>query len=257
MDNEIKSDAVALTDAPLPTINAENIDVVAETPEEMRSCQEALIQWARAKVAATMAEAKELREAVIHAKERKWKSGTLERHAILAEKRTDFYQKILVALEHGYQIVPSFPITAFAVRRSGNPKKPTAMFSVSTRGYSYPNEFKQETKAVPGGEGEYFNPYPIVVKGQRGLDEKGVQKYAMWADRWAEMEFPVTMAKPQIMVATSRAMAIKVFDELGICPPDRSKADPMIIGRIRDPRQSYGARYVSFIIAWRLNTADL
>lgn len=255
--------AIAVSPPPaLPVVSGDiDVDVVAETPEEMRSCQEALIVWAKAKVAASEAEAKELHEAYEQARSRKWKSDTLKRHAEIADKRAEFHRKLLAALEAGYHIVPSFPITAFAVRREGNPKKPTAMFSISTQSWMSTSDFQQLAKPVPAGEGEYFNPFPVVMHSQATPTPEGQKQYQRWADRWAEMEFPISMAKPQIIHATNRAMALKIFDEIGICPADTksTRIDPMIIGRIRDPRPPlYGeARHVSFIIAWRLNTRDL
>lgn len=65
------------------------------------------------------------------------------------------------------------------------------------------------------------------------------------------------MSKPKIMEATTRAMALKIFDDFGILPEER-KQDPLIIARIRDPRSTaYNHRFVSFIIAWNLNTSTL
>jgi len=65
------------------------------------------------------------------------------------------------------------------------------------------------------------------------------------------------MAKPRIMEATSRAMALKIFDDFGILPAQR-KGDPMIIARIIDPRsRSYSDKHVSFLITWHLDTRTL
>jgi hypothetical protein len=70
------------------------------------------------------------------------------------------------------------------------------------------------------------------------------------------------------MDATAKAMALKVFDQIGICRPvdhqnERAFAasgagDPLIIGQILRRRGTYqGPKVVSFIIAWHLNLNDL
>src|SRR5439155_15338390 len=133
----------------------ENIEVTAENATEMQQCQNAIIQWTQMKVAKAQAEADELKAAYEHAVQRKWKSDTLKRHAELASKRADFYKRMLIALEKGYQIVPSFPVTAFAIRTDR--KKPLKMWTTDWR-----RRHTQESKSLPEGEGEYKNPFPIV-----------------------------------------------------------------------------------------------
>lgn len=64
------------------------------------------------------------------------------------------------------------------------------------------------------------------------------------------------------MNATAEAMALKVFDQIGICQPTRNagitrKGDPLIIGQILGKREGWSQKCVSFIIAWHLNLKDL
>jgi hypothetical protein len=54
-------------------------------------------------------------------------------------------------------------------------------------------------------------------------------------------------------------MALRVFDEIGQVRNDgqtiRSKADPILVGRLRDPRKGHvGA---TFFLAWWVHTRDL
>lgn len=238
---------------------AHDIEVTAENADHMAECQSAIIDWCRAKVVELDAERKELEEATKQAIEGKYKSGTLQRHAILAAKRLDFYQRMLTALEHGYQIVPSFPITAFAIRTDR--KKPLKIWTSS-----WNKSHTQEPSGLPAGEGEYKNPFPVVQQEQitPATATKG-EVMAYWASAWKTMEFPISMAKPRIMEATTRAMAMKIFDDIGILPgyganegtrPPRG--DPIIVARMRDPRSTtHSQRWVTFIIAWHLNTKTL
>lgn len=245
----MSSGAIA-TAAALPVAD---IEVTAESGDEMAQCQEALIEWAKAKLKEAANQSRELKLAFEHAVKRKWKSDTLKKHAAFALRRFTFYRKFLEALKHGYQIVPSFPVTLFAIRT--DKKKPKAKCTT----YHYSNTHEQDAKELPAGEGKYQNPFPVVLQAtiERATAEKrAVMNY--WADRWDEFEFPLSMAKPKIMEATTRAMKLKIFDELGICPEDPKKQDPMIIGRIRVPaKHQYDHRTVSFIIAWHLNTATI
>jgi len=61
------------------------------------------------------------------------------------------------------------------------------------------------------------------------------------------------MCKPQIMEATSRAMALKIFDRFGVFPPTQDD-DPVILGQIVHKAGQYRTKIVSFLIAWHLNT---
>ncbi len=91
-------------------------------------------------------------------------------------------------------------------------------------------------------------------------DEQGreLHHYETWSAKgWNEIDFPIQMARPKIMKAVTRAMALKIFDELGIFPEDKKK-DPMIIARMKAPSTNrFARRYISFVVAWHLNTRDL
>lgn len=243
---------------PVATIMPKGIDieVSAETPEGMTQSQNALIAWTLRKIELVKQEGAELRAAHDEAKRHKWKTSTLKKHADLADKRVVFYEKLKMALEHGYIIVPAFPVSMFAVRSKREDPLPMAAFSTYGR-----SDHIQHATALPSGVGEYQNPFPVVYERERtehGTGKKlGVDS---WADSWAELEFPASMAKPHIMKATSRAMALKIFDDFGILGGARERsADPIIVGRIKDPRSTskFSPRMVYFMIAWHLDTETL
>lgn len=235
----------------------EDLLLTAENSCDLAQCQSALIKWCDRKIAAEQVAADELLAAWQEAKERKWKYTTLQRHATLAVKRLDFYRKIKSALEHGYAIVPTFPVDLFAIRSSRSNPLP----KYYTSGWRNGSLHKQKAEIMPVGEGKYQNPFPLIGHTTDTVrDEKGNQKtqHTTWADAWDDFEFPINMARPQIIAATTRAMAIQVFDELGCLPgPNKKVADPMIFGRILDPRDAFRNRAVSFIIAWHLDTRTL
>lgn len=228
-----------------------NVAVTAFEPNDMPQCQEALKAWAVNKVRTLDSDVEELERAVAEAKQRKWKTSTFQRHLGIAKKRVEFYRKIMCALQAGYVIVPNFPVQAFAIRTKK--EQPAAMW-VEAR---YKADCKQVTDCLPVDEGEYKNPFPVVAS-QPLRDQQGnVTMYRQWAEEWDEMDFPISMAKGEIMQATGRAMTLKIFDELGILPKAR-KEDPIIVGlvHLRGPC-GYTTKTVTFMIAWHLDTRVL
>jgi hypothetical protein len=232
------------------------LEVTATTPDEMLHANEALIGWCYQKIATLEAESKELMAAHEHAKSRKWATGTLKKHANMALKRVEFFGKMRSALVEGYYIVPNFPVSMFAIRTDR--KKPLRMWMQDNRNWGL-STHTQLASSLPQGEGVYRNPDPEVeVRGNPS--EKFPQATVHWAEDWkSEIEFPLTMAKPQIMEATSRAMALNIFDEFGILTEDakvtRKRQDPLIVGRILDPRSTaYDRKVLTFVIAWFLDT---
>lgn len=237
--------------ATVPT--ASNIELTATQPDEIAQAQISLIDWAKHKIAELTEEAKELEEAFNRAVTVKWKSEPMKRLWQKALKRVEFYKKMLSALEHGYVIIPNFPVTVFAIRT----EKTTPLKMLSTY---WRSTHEQKPEGLPENEGEYRNPFPQVMERtfNNPTTENPNQKTTeYWADHFKELEFPIQMAKPVIMEATSRAMALKIFDDFGIMP-EKKKEDPIIVARLKDPRGGkYNPRFVTFMVAWHLNTRDL
>ena len=226
----------------------ENIQLTALVPEQMKVAQTNLIAWCSGKINSIQSEITELKEAVLHASEMKWKTSTLKRQQAKAEKRIIFFEKIQAALNAGYVIVPNFPVTFFAIRT--NKESPLSMVSSSRW-----DDKQQKAMELPEGQGTYENPFPVV--------EVDIQKYAdgkedvsSYATEWRDLEFPVTMLKPEIIEATNKAMALEIFDQFGILPKTRND-DPIIIGQIINKRGQYSSKTVSFMIAWHFDTKVL
>lgn len=239
----IKQDEIV---APVPV---KDIELTAMLPSEMVDSQKQLISWCERKIIAEGLQVEELRQAVEHAKKMKWKVGPLKGQYERAVKRVSYYEKIKGALEQGYYIVPNFPIEVFAVRtKKADPSK-----KYSTTWWGSKEQSAQE---LPEGSGEYQNPFPLVTREQKtGSDGKKYSK--SYAEGWDELEFPVTMAKPEIMEASSNAMRKKIFDRIGVMPPVRRRRrneDPVIVGQIFHKEGPQRERIVSFMIAWHLNT---
>lgn len=248
--------------ATTPPVTGGDIEVIAETPQEMQESNAALIQWCEQKIKSLRVDHIELEASYKAAVEHKWKSSTLKRHAELAKKRVEFYRKLKTALEHGFYIVPTFPVRIFAVRTDKD--KPLKLVSTTNNNWDH-SEKEQKFGPLPEGEGDYKNPFPEIWRTDTTSElpeekrTKGVKQFQYYAKDFQDLDFPLNMARPRIMEATSRAMALKLFDDFGVLPNPYRKADPMIIARIKDPRgPGWGERRsVSFIIAWALDTATL
>lgn len=242
----------------------DNLEVQAQTPDEMKEANVALITWCDQKIRSLRVDFIELEATWKAAKERKWKFTVLKRHAAICKKRIIFYGKLRTALKSGWYIVPNFPVSVFAIRTDKT--KPLALLS-TYRQNQQPHVTKdQQTASLPHGEGEYVSPNPVVSIENFGkaklTDGREVTEWSAEATDWNEVDFPLCMAKPKIMEAVGRAMEIKLFDDFGVLSDAhigrRGCGDPIIVGRIRDPRSTtYHQKMVSFIIAWSLETRTL
>lgn len=227
-------------------------------PLDMKSEQSRLSKWFEQKADIIRHDADELKKTLDAAYEQGFRlAPSIERQHKIALKRVDFYEKCKAAIDAGYALVPNFPVQAFAIRTTK--KSPTAQPS------KWPNDTRQQESNAPKlGEGSYYDAVPI-SNYKTTRNEKNYQgefepvDYFHATDFDPEIEFPISVAKPAIMSATSQAMALKCFDEIGVLPNRHVvKRDPIVVGIIRDPRSSkYSKRVLTFLIAWTVDTADL
>lgn len=226
--------------------------------------QAGLARWCEQRIRTMEAEATELEEAHREAFIHKWKTSTLKRQAILARKRVEFYRKMLSALQAGYCLFPTVNCSVFAIRTDrGVPHEQREWAQWN------PGDFRQPTTILPAGEGEYVNPeVPMTAVDERQVldsqQRERTQKLWETEEEFRELIFPLVMSKPHIMDAAGRAMALKVFDEIGIINDQqrsmstRGSGDPLIVGRILDPRVQYGNhKTLTFLISWHVDTRTL
>jgi hypothetical protein len=223
----------------------EDVELTAMVPSEMVESQKALVVWCDKKVESLKDEENDLALALDHASSQEWKTSALKNQFRLTKKRKEYFEKIKAALLAGYYIIPNFPITIFGIRTErGKPMK-----MVTTRNWGETHE--QGAMELPTGKGEYKNPFPIIHQREIMNGEKKETEY--FAKEWDDFEFPITMAKVEIMEATTAAMELGIFDQIGIMPA-KKKEDPVIIGQIIHKRGPYTEKITSFMIAWHLNT---
>jgi hypothetical protein len=236
--------------------------------------QASLVEWCRSKLADVRAEAEELAASYKLAIERKWKASTLKKHSGMALKRITFYEKMLAALEAGYCLFPTVDCELFAIRTD----RTTPKYQARWLTWGAPNFVAEAAPDLPVGQGEYHSPNPVVwsraqtrnVRDNAGELQKTEGTFFNTGP-FREVDFPLVMAKPQVMDAAGKAMALKVFDEVGIISDYqrrteatggvRAGGDPIIVGHIIDPKpRGYAGRerkVRTFLIAWHVDTKDL
>jgi hypothetical protein len=238
------------------------VHLIATDPTQMQAAQADLQKFLRAKVTEIRSEVADVKHAHAVAVKNKWSHAVLKRQVERAQDNLVFYEKTLAAVDAGYCIIPNFPIDVFAVRiDKAAPRKIVreSTWSTSQASRAIPDEHGQ---ALPGGEGRYVSENQIVeTETLRDKDEKTGKEtstHLAWPVSFAKIVFPINAARPEIMDATARAMLLKVFDEIGICP-QAPQADPLIIGRMAMKRRSgwQGPKMLSFLIAWHLDLRTL
>lgn len=240
-----------------------SVHLVARNPVEMQNAQADLTVWLKHKITDIEIEIRELKAALAEAEANKWATKPLARQVNKAIGQQAYYFKILKAVEAGYTIIPEFPIDVFAIRvtRSGV----RAADATSTNTWGYPTIENERPDTAPAGEGEYKNPVQMVRQGEypsKQGDKEVTVRFTQAARFQDEVIFPLRAARPVVMSATAEAMALKVFDQIGICQPTRNagvtrSGDPLIIGQILGKRQGWTQKCASFIIAWHLNLDEL
>jgi len=226
----------------------DDLALVALSPADLAPTQAALGGWCVEKVAALQREQTDLEEHLLIATANGWKLAGLNSALNRVARRITYYEKIKVAVEAGYLVVPNFPVTTLAVRVQR--EKPPH----ETRDYKY-SHFGAKAQLLPAGEGRYVDDTLIHRDESFTVEKDGKKEHKtlLVSDSYDEPDFPFTLVKPAVLDATQRAMALKVFDEIGSVT--HRSGDPIMVGRILDPRGT--GRCITFFIAWWLNTAVL
>lgn len=231
--------------------------VIANNPTEMASAQRSLILWCARKLQAEKLLLKEAQEQLEIAATNKWKTTAWRGRVALSEKRMTFYRKIKLALEAGYYIVPPFPLEVFAIRT--DKKTPHGEWK---EGRSWGGRHAQKSSLSDAGSGRYVNPNPRLENysdTKRGYDGKEKEVTYYKPNEFAEVDFPFKLAKSEILTATAKAMALKIFDRMGVLPATQRSYDPIVCGQIVYPvKPTYGEpKAVTFFVAWWLDTKTM
>lgn len=236
--------------------------LVARNPVELEQAHHAMLKWARDKQADMLRQVHEAQERISVAKRSKWSTTKHVSDKAMAHKRLSFYQKIEGAIMAGYLVIPDLPLNLFAVRTKATRPKANRREGAWNTGRTL------EGQQLPAGEGTYVSAEPTVRRfSVNDRNDKGalVERWFNEAAEFREVSFPVVLAKPVLMTQVAQAMTLKVFDEIGLVVDGnmsgmvnrgtRGKGDPILVGRIRNPRQFRPS--ACFFLGWGLQTDRL
>lgn len=241
---------------------------VAVNATEMASAKAGIKMWLEQKVLSMDAEVKQAQEAYESAIKHKWKSSSFKNQIAKFESRKRYYEKLLAAVHAGFTIVPNMPVDVFAIRvNRDDPKwqwnEGTSTYSYSSASPSVPDE---EEQRIPVGEGHYESPrqkFTEYKEKRKKLDKDGkeieVYHVEQVCEGFDQIEFPLAIAHPMVMDATAQAMAMKIFDRIGVVPQTRQRGyrgDPIVLGQITR-KEGGQTKTASFLIAWYLDPRTL
>jgi hypothetical protein len=223
--------------------------LVALSPADMVPAQADLLTWCDRKLQALEVEAAELDLQNKLAIENGWKTSVVVNNLNRTARRITYYGKIKAALQAGYLLVPNMPIDVLAVRvkRTKPPEQ---------RADSSWHHFTAKPQQLPAGEGRYVDETLTEQQVPYTTEENGkeVRKTLYVSDEFDEVDFPMHVMKPVILEAAARAMALRIFDQIGVVQNERS-GDPILVGQLLDPRGN--RRRTTFFIAWWIDVRTL
>lgn len=223
--------------------------LVALSPHDVGPAQVNLAVWCRGKIAALGSELREHRQNLRHAQASKWKVTPWQSLVSKTKRRMVYYAKIKSAVEAGYLVVPNFDIDVFAVR---------------TVRHTPPQEWDRTTAQPdlsPAGRGRYVDDVVFSYETTETIGNKDGSTRTVKHDVPTRYDLypdiPLRGVKPIILDATQRAMALRIFDQIGVVKARRQ--DPIIVGQIIDPDNNgkYWKKTVTFFVAWWLDPETL
>lgn len=229
------------------------MELVALNPQELQTAHHSMVSWCDQQIARVVSLIANIEKSKEIAKKNQWAEASHDQRVKLYKKGLTFYRKIKEALEAGYIIVPNFPMTVFAIRTD----RPFPKGAVHT-GKSGHN---QQPRLLATGAGRYVSPLPTLDSRDetyKDYQQKDQVRTLYWPHGWQSVMFPITLAKPQVMGPAGQAMALKLFDEVGVAQDgvwQQPKGDPIILGRLRNPMKARSA--ITFFIAWHFDTQSL
>jgi hypothetical protein len=233
--------------------------VVARNPAEMQVAQSKLLTWASKKRAEVRVELAEAEDNLAQAVKNKWRQTGFKTCVKQALDRANYYEKVEAALQEGFVIVPNFDLDIFAIRTTQD--APTPQQANNRWGKPHPSEFENKSDRPFLGDGDYVSSWPELLHTRERLKDKNDVAYTENQAEvigWNPVDFPFKIVKPQILSDTAKALAMRIFDEVGVTPHRQvRKQDPMVIGQIIYKKNSYTEKRISFLVTWWVAESDL
>jgi hypothetical protein len=235
---------------------------IAVNAQEMASATAGIKEWLVTKLTSIDHETADLQEVLDAAIKHKWKSSTFKGQIAREKQKRMYYQKLLDAVNAGFTIVPNMDCNTFAIRTRRTWPKWNGNEGTSTSGYhvASPGIPDEEEERLPSGQGHYESVDQKYDERKWKTSEGGKEIYHVRQNchGFDQIEFPLAIAHPVVMNTVARAMAMKIFDKIGIVPTShrRLKGDPIVLGQITR-KEGYSAKTASFLIAWYLDPRTL
>jgi hypothetical protein len=244
------------TAPPAELLVPRNLPIVAIAREDFAPAQQRLRAILEQKRAEQYALAEDLQQNLDIAIRNKWRHSGLLRALRAAQKTEQYYINAREAVAAGYMLVPNLDCDVYAVRQGENGTIPRPLEGRWHPGIPLVNA----ERALPSGEGDYVSDLPEVIQNTRQTtDSKGepVTLHVVEPVDTRAPEAPLILARPVLMEAAGRAMALRLFDEIGIVGATRRqrKADPMLVGRILHPVKR--DQHLTFFIAWWIDPRSI
>lgn len=151
-------------------------------------------------------------------------------------------------MEAGYYIFPNLPgAHLFGVKKVKNKAKAAGrLFAWEGHVPDTPSD------GSPAGKGVYLDPLPRTQLVRSVRDDKEVTCHKV-VEELDEADFPLKLVKPRVLSDVSRAMTLRIFDELGCFPTPaayRRGADPLVVGRVVNRIDQYSSMVMTFLVVW-------
>lgn len=241
--------------------NVQHVQLAATDAASMAMGQEHMVEFFIGRLREAEAEVAEAERNVETAENCGFQMGSFKRHLSLARRMVRFYEKCSVVVKAGHALVPNFPADVFAVRTDRDKPKAKERYNQWQPGNA---AFIVDTVDLSLGEGEYVDSDPLVdgrIDSQWKKDEKTGEwkSNTFWkAIEFQDVHFPDSTRNSDVMIAVHQAMDLKAFDDFGVLPDRRERQqDPIIVGRVKDPRRHRSHLPLCFMVAWYVDTRTI
>lgn len=217
-----------------------------------------MLAWCEREITLTLAQKSEEEASLKIATDKHWSTAPFKRRIRQLEQRTVFLHKVYAAVEAGYVIIPNFAMNIFAIRTDET--VPVTQAEWWGQKLSRNMTFTAAAKRLPEGDGEYVSP---TVQTEHSVEKVGDTTHHNYVtvDTFSDVNYPIALARPELMQRTAQAMALKLFDEIGVAVDSSRiggrwrRGDPVIIGRVLNSNRNRPD--VSFFLGWYFDPSVL
>lgn len=229
--------------------------LVALTPAQVPAVQADLAEWCRNKCVELGKDLARARQSLSIVTAAGWQKTAFVREISKVRSRMIYFAKIREAVQHGYLVVPNFPVEVMAIRLDPERQR----FQQSDYDNIDVTDQGAKGQMLAPHEGQYVaNRRPARDSSYTVTNKDGSTRLESLytASGYEDPDFPIKLIRPEVLDATRQAMALKLFDRIGVVTG--RDADPLVVGQIIDPRSTkWNVRVVSFFVAWWLDPGTL